>query len=336
MHSHQSLITASKSVQETNITDTLEPQKSATINLHDRLFRDVYSKERNSMDLFRLIFTPYEFGLFDWETVHAEFTEFWDEELREKRADLIFSVKSKGSERDVQIFLLLEHKSGQDANLLQQMLEYQTRMYSRQNSSIIPILIYHGKQKEWNNALRFQDSLPEMSPALNQAFGTHILDFTCKLLNLRDEDVQQKTNHLVTGCILFILSKIWSVDEETVKELFRIGSKLDESDRRDLIEKAVNYIQQYNRAFSLELIKKIERETIEEDKRIMSIVQYAREMERKEGREEGREEGLEEGLEEGINQVAKEMIREGVDVSKICQYTKLTPEHVEKLQRDLH
>ena len=113
-----------------------------------------------------------------------------------------------------------------------------------------------------------------------------------------------------------------------MKELFRIGSKLDESDRRDLIEKAVNYIQQYNRAFSLELIKKIERETIEEDKRIMSIVQYAREMERKEGREEG--------LEEGINQVAKEMIREGVDVSKICQYTKLTPEHVEKLQRDLH
>ena len=43
-----------------------------------------------------------------------------------------------------------------------------------------------------------------------------------------------------------------------------------------------------------------------------------------------------EGREEGINQVAKEMIREGVDVSKICQYTKLTPEHVEKLQRDLH
>ena len=332
MHSHRSCRTASKSVQEANITNTLEPQKSATINLHDRLFRDVYSKERNSMDLFRLIFTPYEFQLFDWETVHAEFTEFWDEGLREKRADLIFSVKSKDSEKDVQIFLLLEHKSGQDANLLQQMLEYQTRMYSRQNSMIIPILIYHGKQKEWNNALRFQDSLPEMSPALNQAFGTQILDFTCKLLNLRDEDVQQKTNHLVTGCILFILSKICSVDEETVKELFRIGSKLDESDRRDLIEKAVNYIQQYNRAFSLELIIKIERETIEEDKRIMSIVQYAREMERKEGREEGREEGLE----EGINQVAKEMIREGVDVSMVCQCTKLTPEHVEKLRRDLH
>ena len=134
MHSHRSCRTASKSVQEANITNTLEPQKSATINLHDRLFRDVYSKERNSMDLFRLIFTPYEFQLFDWETVHAEFTEFWDEGLREKRADLIFSVKSKDSEKDVQIFLLLEHKSGQDANLLQQMLEYQTRMYSRQNS----------------------------------------------------------------------------------------------------------------------------------------------------------------------------------------------------------
>ena len=60
----------------------------------------------------------------------------------------------------------------------------------------------------------------------------------------------------------------------------------------------------------------------------MSIVQYAREMERKEGREEG--------LEEGINQVAKEMIREGVDISMICQCTKLTPEHVEKLRRDLN
>lgn len=94
------------------MADTPKPQKSANKNLHDAIFRDVYSSYRNVMDLFRLIFSPYEFKLFDWETVRTESTEFWNEELREKKTDLILSLKIKHSEISVRIFFLLEHKSG--------------------------------------------------------------------------------------------------------------------------------------------------------------------------------------------------------------------------------
>lgn len=65
-------------------------------------------------------------------------------------------------------------------------------MYSEKDYLVIPILIFHGQQKEWRNPLRFQDSLQEMPPVVYQVFGENILDFTCKLLNLQEDGIRLK------------------------------------------------------------------------------------------------------------------------------------------------
>ncbi len=86
----------------------------------------------------------------------------------------------------VRLFFLLEHKSHQDSQVLQQILRYQTLVYNRWNYPVIPILVYHGRQKHWRGPLNFQDSLDGLTPVLRQKFGKNILNFRCKLLNIHD------------------------------------------------------------------------------------------------------------------------------------------------------
>ena len=53
---------------------------------HNFLFKDVYSKKKYAMDLFRLTLSKKEFNLFDWETLSIKsrpfFDESWDKKTR--------------------------------------------------------------------------------------------------------------------------------------------------------------------------------------------------------------------------------------------------------------
>ena len=100
---------------------------------HNALFNETFINEKYGLDIFRLVFKPSEFKLFDWKTLKPEMTVFMGEEGNEKRIDLLFSVQVKGSKKQVRIFFLLEHKSHQDPQLLQQVLGYQTCIYNRWN-----------------------------------------------------------------------------------------------------------------------------------------------------------------------------------------------------------
>ena len=52
-----------------------------------------------------------------------------------------------------------------------------------------------------------------------------------------------------------------------------------------------------------------------------------------EGREEGREEGKEEGKEEKSRQIALKMLSASFPIAEIAQFTDLSPDAIEQLQR---
>ena len=173
---------------------------------HNALFNETFIDGRYCLDIFRLVFTAQEFKLFNWKTLKLEMTVFTDEEGNERRIDLLFSVQVKGSRKRVRIFLLLEHKSHQDSQVLQQILRYQTLIYNRWNYPVIPILVYHGRQKNWRGALNFQDSLDGLTPVLRQRFGKNILNFHCKLLNIHDINLYRGIGrNLLSRPILLIM-----------------------------------------------------------------------------------------------------------------------------------
>ena len=105
---------------------------------------------------------------------------------------LYFSVAIKRIEKPVRIVFLIEHKSRQDANLLKQLLRYQVDRYSKSNHPIIPILVYHGREKRWRGPLSFHQSLEGLTPTVKKEFGENILSFKCRLLNINEIDIEEK------------------------------------------------------------------------------------------------------------------------------------------------
>ena len=317
---------------------------------HNALFNETFLNERYCLDIFRLVLTTQEFKLFNWKTLKPEITVFTDEEGNERRIDLLFSVQVKGSKKRVRLFFLLEHKSHQDSQVLQQILRYQTLVYNRWNYPVIPILVYHGRQKHWRGPLNFQDSLDGLTPVLRQKFGKNILNFRCKLLNIHDINLYRGVGrNLLSRPILLIMSSIWKLRHETIVELFQMGTNLGEKDQKFLIQKAVDYIHRNDSDFTLNVLSKIEKESIEEDQRVMSALQCSLdEAEEKgmrkglkkgiekgleKGIEKGIEKGLEKGIERGREETALRMIQNGFEVEAICLCTRLTSKDVEKLRK---
>ncbi len=189
--------------------------------------------------------------------------------------------------------------------------------------------------KSRNGPLNFQDSLDGLTPVLRQKFGKNILNFRCKLLNIHDINLYRGVGrNLLSRPILLIMSSIWKLRHETIVELFQMGTNLGEKDQKFLIQKAVDYIHRNDSNFTLSVLSKIEKESIEEEQRVMSALQCSLD----EAEEKGMRKGLKKGREEGIKGIKKSreetalrMIQNGFEAKTICLCTGLTSKEVKEL-----
>ena len=317
-----------------NAVMTKESKDQSKKAVHDYLFRDVYTKKKYSLDLFRLSFSPLEFELFNWETLKTELTTFMDDEWKAKRADLAFSVELKDSQKKVKVILLLEHKSSENKNVLTQLLSYQARIYSHHNYPIIPIIVYHGEKKKWQGPLEFHQLLEGLTPTLQEQFGKNILNFTCRLLNIQELNISKTGMDLTSEPVLLILQNIWDLDDKRVAEVIRKANKLPEKDRQELLGRAFDYIQQYDKNFTWKRLRDIESITLEKGESIMIPLTNSLEKAEKKGIEKGKKEGIEQGKKLGIQDVALKMFEQGLDLEIISKTTGLLKRELEKLRME--
>ena len=116
-------------------------------NLHDLLFKSVYSQPAFCSDIFKLALTPKQYALFDWNSLTFEVNTFVDPEWREKRSDLLCSVETKDKKAQARIIFLLEAKSKYDKQWITQLLHYQAGIYSQSTEPVVIVLFYN-RQKE--------------------------------------------------------------------------------------------------------------------------------------------------------------------------------------------
>ena len=311
------------------------PQKSkfTKFQLHSILFKEIYSNPRYAIDLFCLILTPSEFRRYNWKTLKTEESVYVDLGGREKKADLFFSVEYKKSREAVHVAFLLEHKSYQDAELLEQLLRYQTSIYITKKRPIVPILVYHGRERDWKGSLNFQDSLTGMTPKIRRDFGENILDFKCRLLNLNKLEALNK-KRLTTTPILYTMPRVWRMNDQEMRKLLQTSSiARNKAEQAKLLGKALRYLGRY-RGEKLDFgrLEKIERQVVpNEEDRVMQALRPSLQIDRdewfEEGMEKGREEGLEKGREEGREEgaqkkaleIAREMLADGADLQFVSK-----------------
>ena len=327
--------TKSKSEAQTQSKKPL-PKKQGK-KIHDAFFKDVYSKPKYSLDIFRLVFSKKEQAFFNWNTLKIDLTTFMDKELSEKRVDLLFSVNLKDSHKRVGVLFLLEHKSSEDPNTLIQLLEYQTAIYKEMRIPIIPILFYHGKKKEWKNPLNFHDFLEDFRGALRRRFKKDVLNFRYRLLNVQKLDINTEAKGLTSQVVLFIFKNIWSLgkdkvlDEGKIEELFSLSDKLSEEERKNLGLKAINYARRYYPDFNWEVLLE-EKGLNQTGGGTMSLWQDTLAEEREQGLKKGLQKGRQEGLQAGRQAVILNMLKEKADLSFISKVTGLSEEEINKLK----
>ena len=279
--------------------------------------------------LFHLVLSKREFELFNWKTLHCELTDYVDEEWREKRTDLIFSVALKNSQKRAKILFLLEHKGQTDKTLFPQLLAYQSAMYSRQNYPVIPILIYQGRGP-YKGPRDFHAHLKALRPSVGSAFKKNILNFTPKVLDIQAL-VSSVTKNLTTKPILYIMQSIYRLNTAKIEELFIMGRDIPLREREALMERAVDYIRQYDKKFTWKVLQEIEEKVLPEEDRIMPALKFSLD----EAREEGIEKGIEKGMEKGKEEVALRMLQEKTDLRLIYRFTGLSSEKLWALSQKL-
>ena len=294
------------------------------VNHHDVFFKDFYSDPTFALELFQLIFSKEELEAYNWSQLKTE-----KDTLKDKRADLVFSVPLKEDDKiHLKIFILLEHKSSYNKELFTQLLHYQTLIHTRtlqetgHPAPVIPVVFYHGKTP-WKWSLSFQKTFfgefLDKIPALSRE---NMLNYTIKLLNVYDPKIEKvfEDHHFKSRGALYLLKKVWSLKADMasikgVMELFKDFAKK----RDDLIVSMMSYLKT-----GLRMSDKMWKET-EKMATEMGLFQNGGYMTAKERlKEEGREEGREE--------LILKMLREELDISLVSKVTGLSEEEIRKLK----
>ena len=223
----------------------------------------------------------------------------------------------------------MEHKSYRDAKSMTQMRIYQNGLYERGFGPALPLIVYHGPERDWGGALEFQASLQHGSALLRKRYGGEFLNFRCRLLNLHDVIESHAADGMKSEVVLYAMSRVWAAQDDAMRKVFERSKRLERSTREELLAEVMDYWSAIHPWITEELIMKIEQEVMQEGERVMLSVFEKRER-------IGIKKGIEQGREQGIERVAVRMMHEGVQLSKICQYTGLKFDHVEQLQHRLN
>ena len=268
-------------------------QKLSSRN-HDQFFQDVYKNPQYARELLQLVFSPQDLARFDLQTLASE---------KPGRADLVFSIKLKDSSKSAKIILLLEHKSFQNRNVLQQLLYYQTTLYADHETPIIPIVVYHGK-KQWKIPHQFHQGFEQLPSAL---FGEHlankVLNFSYLLLDLSQVDEEKLWDkRLTSSVVLYILKRIWFLGDKTIGQLFsRPQAILTQEHKKAFFERIGHYICSFDPRFNWQRPRAIEAMNVKKENRVMELFPSFRERERKGY--------LQEGFQEGQREIALNMLK---------------------------
>lgn len=212
----------------------------------DRGTKWLLESAENTSCLLRIVATDLADRI-DFERLHHIPTTFIPDNLRKQEADVIFLApfldQVEGTEREVMIYLLIEHQSAPRWEMGFRMLFYMTQIWDRQRRGwldekvpetqwrfrpILPVLFYTG-EANWNAPLTIT-ALMDLPKPLEQFVPQHNTLF----LNLKTTDPEK----LVTeghpfGWVLRVIQKEDASKGEFAEALKEAVSNLDQLPEED-------------------------------------------------------------------------------------------------------
>lgn len=287
---------------------------------HDGFFRYVYSIPKNAKALLNIcredngnldrILTEV-----DLDTL-VRLPDTYSEVGERGEADIAFKAHLSGG-GEINVGILLEHKSKQEKSVLNQVGRYALRVIMDHEDEVfswIPtkaIIIYNGPTG-WN-------PLAEFRKKARAKFQGNDLPFECVFVNLAAVDDVACVESDAPAAAVGAMAMKYAFNPEGFKAAIpnveAILRKMPSDEQATLVEKIILYLQEY-----------IDESTVEELQMAWKSIGQrmgfvsagdARRAAEKAGREEGMKKGLEEGLEKGFDNALDVMRKLGVPEEKI-------------------
>lgn len=287
---------------------------------HDGFFRYVYSVPKNAKALLNICSKNNS----DLDRILAgvnldtlvRLPDTYSEVGERGEADIAFKAHLSGG-GEINVGILLEHKSKQEKSVLNQVGRYALRVILDHEDEVfswIPtkaIIIYNGPTG-W-------DPLAEFRKKARAKFQGNELPFECVLVNLAAADdiacVESDSPAAAVGAMAMKYAFSPEGFKAAIPNVETILRKMSSAEQATLVEKIILYLGEY-----------IDESTVEELQMAWKSIGQrmgfvsagdARRAAEKAGREDGMKKGLEEGLEKGFDNALDVMRKLGVPEEKI-------------------
>ncbi len=275
-------------------------------NVHDKFFKKVFSDRKNVRLLLQKYLPETIIRHIDFRKVSIDSSNYISESMSEYFSDLVVKTGLKHSSKsddqsDVDIYVLIEHKSYPDAGVFVQLLHYMAQMWERDVSEgkllriIFPFVFYHGSRK-WSLPEEFIEnfSVPvDLQP--------HMLNFACTFFTAKNWSLEReaiaeiKQNiHYVTA--LQLLKSAFEKNLAGIQKIFDLWAEVGLIDTGRGIEEngVILYLTYITETKDIQLDKlgdMLEESKIKGDSIMPTLAQRLRQEGRQEGKREGRQEG---------------------------------------------
>ncbi len=186
------------------------------IRTHDALFRFVFGEPEQMGELLRGNLPPAIAAAIEWAALRRLDGTFVDEQLKERHADLLFETRI--GDQPALLFVLVEHKSGEDRFTALQLLRYVVRVWdgwlathpkARALPPVLPFVVHHGSEP-WGaprsvRALVGLDGVPADITAFLRALQPDLGFLLDDLAAATEEELESRTLSAVADLSLRFL-----------------------------------------------------------------------------------------------------------------------------------
>ncbi|MCL4868366.1 MAG: Rpn family recombination-promoting nuclease/putative transposase [Anaerolineae bacterium] len=280
---------------------------SELTNPHDKFFKEMFGQLELARDFLQNYLPAAVLNHLDLSQIQLEKESFIDPQLREHFSDLLFSVPRRDNLGLAFIFFLFEHKSFWYRWTWLQLLGYIVEFWKHQKdagantlSPIIPLVIYHGKEK-WKGSRQLADLYdgPEDLKLYLPDFIYPVYDFSY----LSEEEIRGQASLQIT---LHILRHIF--DGQLVEKLPGIFALFRELENQEKALQSLVTVLRY-------LAVTAERVTPEQMQQVLApVLQYQGDelmsTLAQQWIEEGRQQGMQQGMQQGLLQAMRQNVVE--------------------------
>jgi len=269
---------------------------------HDQFFKSTFSEP----ELFRKLLVwlvPMVVELLDLERMECQKDSFVDDQLKSHYSDVIYKIPVLGTNENVVVFVLVEHKTSPDQWVMLQVLRYVVQIWLREYQAakdqnrladfmlppVLPIIVYHG-EREFKAPILLGKLIRPI-----EGFAKYQLDFEAILLDLTIFDQTTPLEDLELFAVLAIMQAVFRPDvaDRVMRIYENIRHKINDARYRERWLKLLRYMMTSSKYMSKENFIEVTNQM--SDTETLTISPLYREL-----LAEGFEKGFEKGIEKGI------------------------------------